>query len=237
MPNENRRAQEHRGPLTPAAAATGMNAAIRNAQRLAEDAAFLLEAKRYPTAAALAALSIEESGKVSILRHLAGITDAKAIEQEWRRYRDHRSKNGAWIVPSLVRDGARRLHEFAETINRAAEHTAVLNSLKQIALYTDCFGNGHWSEPVEVIDAELAQSLVQTAVLLAPKRFITVREMELYVEIVSPARGTSDLPHALVRWASAIYDEGLSDTPPEQYVKFIFGEGEGEWVFKPRQRH
>ena len=45
-----------------------MNAARRNARRLAEDAKLLLEAGRYPTATALAVLSIEESGKMSILR-------------------------------------------------------------------------------------------------------------------------------------------------------------------------
>jgi hypothetical protein len=48
-----------------------MNAANRNARRLVADAKLLLDAGRYPSAAALAALAIEESGKTSILRTLA----------------------------------------------------------------------------------------------------------------------------------------------------------------------
>jgi len=48
-----------------------MNAATRNARRLAADARLLLDAGRLPTAAALATLSIEETGKVSILREIA----------------------------------------------------------------------------------------------------------------------------------------------------------------------
>jgi AbiV family abortive infection protein len=41
-----------------------MNAAARNAARLVSDAEILLGAKRYPSAAALAVLAIEESGKL-----------------------------------------------------------------------------------------------------------------------------------------------------------------------------
>jgi AbiV family abortive infection protein len=45
-----------------------MNAAIANAQRLAEDAQLLLDAERFPSAASLAILALEEAGKVIILR-------------------------------------------------------------------------------------------------------------------------------------------------------------------------
>ena len=51
--------------------AGGMNAALRNAKRLADDAAILLDNKRFCSATALAILSIEESGKLSVLRMLA----------------------------------------------------------------------------------------------------------------------------------------------------------------------
>ena len=64
---------QYKGKLDPEQIAQGMNAARRNAQRLADDAKLLLSAKRYPTAASLAILSIEESGKVSILRGIAFI--------------------------------------------------------------------------------------------------------------------------------------------------------------------
>src|SRR5258708_40218343 len=103
------RPSEYRGPLTPGQVAEGMNAAIRNARRLATDAKLLLDSGRLPTAAAIATLSIEESGKASILREIAVVTSPERLKEAWKRYRDHRSKNGAWILPELIRRGARRL--------------------------------------------------------------------------------------------------------------------------------
>ena len=58
---------QYRGKLTPAQIAEGMNAAICNARRLEGDAQVLFDLERYPTAASIAVLSIEESRKVSIL--------------------------------------------------------------------------------------------------------------------------------------------------------------------------
>jgi len=84
------RPQEYRGPLAPNQIADGINAAIRNARRLAADAKILLEAGRLPTAAAIAALSIEESGKVSILRGFATATKPEQVRAAWRDYRNHR---------------------------------------------------------------------------------------------------------------------------------------------------
>ena len=59
------------GRLTASEIAAGMNAARRNAQRLCSDASLLLEQERYPSAAALAVLSIEEAGKTSTLQALS----------------------------------------------------------------------------------------------------------------------------------------------------------------------
>ncbi len=58
----------YRGKLTPKQIAHGMNVAATNAQRLASDAEALLDAKRFPTAASLAILSIEEAGRILILQ-------------------------------------------------------------------------------------------------------------------------------------------------------------------------
>ncbi|RYF47290.1 MAG: AbiV family abortive infection protein, partial [Cytophagaceae bacterium] len=50
------------------------------------DAQTLLDAGSYATAASLAALAIEESGKASILRAIVLTVDDKALKLEWRRY-------------------------------------------------------------------------------------------------------------------------------------------------------
>lgn len=200
-----------------------MNAAGTNARRLAADARLLLDAGRHPTAASLAALSIEESGKIAIIRGLTLQNDPKALREEWRRYRDHRSKNGLWILPKLIAEGARLLHEMKPAIDKNGEHTALLNSIKQLGLYTDCYGQGHWSTPWDVVDEALSEDLVETAELLAPKKDVTARELELWVDIMGPSYCTEGMPMALIRWAAALYQEGLSDTTPEEYVCFVFG--------------
>ena len=70
---------QYRGRLSPTQIADGMSAAQRNARRLVDDAKLLLDAGRFPSATSLAILSIEESGKTSILRHLSVAKDEKEI--------------------------------------------------------------------------------------------------------------------------------------------------------------
>jgi AbiV family abortive infection protein len=216
------RPSEYNGPLTPAAVAAGINAANANSRRLAADARIPLDAGRYPSAAALAALAIEESGKPSILRGLAVARSPDKLRPEWRRYRDHRSKNGSWIMPSLVAQGARQLHHFRGLVEREAEHTAFLNTIKQLGIYTDCYGDVHWSEPAEVLDQELARSLVAIAETLCGKRKdVLPREIELWVEHLGPAWETPEMPQALLRWATAMHREGLTDDPPENFARLF----------------
>jgi AbiV family abortive infection protein len=233
-PNQKSHRPEYRGSLDPAAVAEGMNAANRNARRLVADAKLLLEAERYPSAAAVAALAIEESGKVSILRALAVAKSPEELRAEWRRYRDHRSKNGAWILPELAAQGASQLHHLGKTVERDAEHTATLNSLKQVGFYTDCYGsNAHWSEPKDIIEGSLARILVGIAELLSKEKIVSPREIELWVQHLSPVWNTSEMPHALLRWATALHLEGLSNTVPEEFARFVLGGLEAAWKVEP----
>jgi hypothetical protein len=54
----NRRLDQYKGKLSASQIAEGMNAAIRNSKRLAEDAELLLKEKRFSSATSLAILSI-----------------------------------------------------------------------------------------------------------------------------------------------------------------------------------
>ena len=112
---------QYRGRLTPTQIANGMNAAIRNARRLADDARALLDLERYSTVASIAVLSIEESGKVSI-QHFAMARDLPSCRRIWRDYRNHRSKNVAWILPDLVAAGARDLESLRLGLNGPSVH-------------------------------------------------------------------------------------------------------------------
>ena len=129
-----------RGRLTPSQIAIGMNAASRNARRLADDAKLLLENGRFPTAVSIAALSIEEAGKVSVLRGLALAPDQAVRKRAWKDFRSHRSKNSAWTLPDLVAKGARCLDALRLAADPSGTHTLLLDQVKQLGLYTDCPG-------------------------------------------------------------------------------------------------
>ena len=221
MPKE--KLSQYRGTLAPAQIADGMNAAIRNARRLADDARALFDLERYPTATSIAVLSIEESGKVSILRHFAIARDLPNCRRIWQDYRNHRSKNVAWILPDLVAAGARDLDSLYLAAQSDAEHTALLNNVKQIGLYSDCLGNAHWSEPEKVIDRRLAQMLVKSADLFATKAAVTPEEMELWIAHLGPAYGAplETMKEALLNWYRAMNDAGLlteNDTVVKEFV-------------------
>ena len=90
---------------------------------------------------------MEERGKVVILKRLALVTDPTDIKAVWREYRSHRAKNAGWIIPQLVEEGARTMNAMAAGVDPHAEHTAVLDALKQVSFYTDCLAKRHWSIP------------------------------------------------------------------------------------------
>lgn len=202
----------YRGKLTPAQVAEGMNAAATNARRLAEDAEALLEAHRFPTAASLAILSIEEAGKTSILRCLAIAKTDDEVLAGWKEYRSHTRKNAAWLLPQLAAAGARKLNDLKPLFERDSEHPYILDQVKQLGFYTDCLGKAHWSVPDSIIDEGLARMLVKVAKLFALKTEHTQREVELWVEHMGPAwkKHPVLMRQALVNWYAAMQKSGLA---------------------------
>ena len=215
----------YKGELTPQQIADGMNAAVRNAKRLADDASLLLRENRYPTAASLATLSIEESGKVSILRALSTARSSDEIKDEWRNYRSHTSKNQSWILPQLVENGAQKLEDFRSLFDAESDHPFLLDQVKQLGFYTDCLGNRHWSAPEDIVDEALARKLVMTANILARDSCYTGREIELWIEHVGPAwkKDMAWMKQALVNWYAAMQAEGLSPEGENKMRGFIHG--------------
>jgi AbiV family abortive infection protein len=230
----NKKLDAYRGTLTPAQLAAGINAARQNAQRLAADAATLLAAQRFPSALALAILSIEEAGKIPILRRLA-------VEphdpQTWKDYRSHTRKNVLWPFPSFVLGGARALDEFRALFSPDAEEPNILDQLKQIAFYTDCLGNAHWSIPEEVIDEPLARSIVETARILAGQPMMTTEEeIRLWIAYLVPAFASRDLDlmkQALLNWHEAMHDKGLATDDSNNFKAFVTGTTTGATADKP----
>ncbi len=80
---------QYTGPLTVEQAAESITKARANAQSLLADAELLLEHQRWARATALAILSIEEAGKVALIRELLLARDEAELREGWRAYRSH----------------------------------------------------------------------------------------------------------------------------------------------------
>ena len=215
----------YRGNLDNKQIADGINAARRNARRLFEDAQLLLEAHRYPSAASLAILSIEESGKAHIIRGMAIATTDAEVAQHWKYYRSHTKKNIMWLLPQLVMQGARRLDDLRTLFESTAEHPYILEQVKQIGFYTDCLGKINWSEPTEVVDKELATMLTQIAKIFIAKNEVTTKEIELWVKHIGRTKhGTlKEQKESLLHWYAE--KQELELAPKGQDIKDIL-----EWL-------
>lgn len=215
----------YKGPLSSSGIAEGINAASANARRLACDARLLLDAGRYPSAISLAALSIEESGKISILRTIALAATPQELKVEWRRYRSHTSKNVSWILPQLAAQGAKFLSDLRPLFDDESDHPQLLDQLKQLGFYTDCLGEkATWSKPEEAINPDLAITLVHAAEILAPKSTVSEREIELWVEHLGPVWKKSEhlMRLALASWYRSMQAEGLKEAGPNKMEEFVF---------------
>lgn len=203
--------EQWKNSLKPSQIAAGMNAASENALRLHEDAELLFNSGRYPSAVSLAILSIEESGKIRILRELALAKDGKDVKEAWNSYRSHTKKNTSWIFAELVSKGARKLEDFRELFLEDAEHPALLDNLKQISFYTDCLGKAHWSKPSKVVESDTAKSIIGISKLMLSNKKFTEREIELWVEHIKPVwKGPMEpMKNALNEWFKSMAAEGL----------------------------
>jgi AbiV family abortive infection protein len=218
-----RKINQYKSTLTAAQIADGMNAAAANAKRLYEDAKLLFESSRYPSSLALSSLSIEESGKLSILRSLALARNQGEVEDTWREYRTHTRKNMLWPFLDLVSGGARKLSDFRPLVLDGADHPSLMDNIKQLGFYTDCLGNAHWSNPSDVIDATLAESILRIAEFLLPKHNVTEKEIKLWIKHLKPVwkQDMEIMEAALVSWHRAMHDAGLMSGDPSDMEKFI----------------
>lgn len=232
---EDGRLKQYRGKLSPREIAEGMNAAAKNARRLAADAKILLDAQRFPSAASLAILAIEEAGKLGLLRGVATAPTDEHLLAAWKDYRSHRAKNVAWIIMDLAQHGATCLDDLKDIFDPDSDHPAVLDTVKQLGFYTDCYANRHWSKPDVVVESDLARVLVVIAEVLCPKHETTEREIELWIEHVGPHWGTPEMYNGAIRFHAALEKEGLGRHTPEEIEKFFFGPKVGPAQEKPKQ--
>lgn len=214
MPNQ------HRGRLTPEQIAEGMHAAARNACRLAEDAKVLLAQERYPSAAALAVTSIEESGKQIVLLKLALVADDAEAMRCWKNeYRKHSVKNRIAKLLPAIQGRAQTIAAFRDLLAQEPKFGQKLEEQRQLALYTDCMDNVQWSEPAQAVDGARARELVKMADALAdalshelvPPDGNTAGVVKSWVRRLGPSWGSSakKMKEALVAWEQELQARNL----------------------------
>jgi len=203
-----------------------MNAAFRNATRLYEDADLLFKQERYPTACSLAILSIEEAGKIPLLRAMVGVTDESTLKERWKGYRNHQAKNVAWVISDLVAKSAKTLQDLAPMLDETSEHPVLIDVIKQLGFYSDCYGNAHWSEPAVVMDKKMTKQMMFLARVLLPRREMKVREIELWNKHVTPHWGTPEMMQGAVNYHKALIEEGLDNSTMEEIEAFYGTKGQ-----------
>jgi AbiV family abortive infection protein len=206
-------------------AAKGIALARKNAARLITDADLLLASGRHPSASALAILAIEELGKVQIIKRIVlHSDDPKQLKEGWKEYRSHRAKNVMWILPKLASEGATTMMELRQATDIEGDHTEMLDGVKQLSFYTDCFTDAaRWSEPGETVDAPFAPAVIATAKLLNRDADTSVRELELWVECLAPHYEKPTMGDALLVFQRRLFAEGLTATTPEAMESFMRG--------------
>ena len=122
----------------------GIRKAIENAKDLLATTELLLQHEHWSHACSFAILSIEESGKTSIIREILLARNGKDLKEGWRRYRSHTSKNPMWIFTELVEKGARQLEEFRSIVDENSDHPSVLDYVKQLGFYSGAYGDCNW---------------------------------------------------------------------------------------------
>lgn len=183
------RGHQYKSKLDAKSAADGIRLANENALALFEDAQLLFDNQRFERSLAISVLSIEESGKPSIIRSILLTDDPKELKKEWQNYRKHTKKNTAWILPDLVSKGATNLEELRPLFDKNSDHNQTLDSLKQLSFYTDIFSSKKWSSPKKVIDKEIAESVLKVAKIMSRKNesgLVTEKGLELWVKHLKP---------------------------------------------------
>src|ERR1700688_2497763 len=106
-----------------------------------------LNAGRYPAAASVAILCIEEAAKGSILRRIATCKDDTERQSICNEYRLHRSKNCRSIIPCPFAEAAGHLNRLRRGFDALPAQAGTIDMLKQLGFYADCFGDANWSTP------------------------------------------------------------------------------------------
>lgn len=155
----------YKGILTPDSASIGIATAKTNARRLLDDAETLSVKERYPSACALACLSIEEISKPAIIRKILLANSPEQVSAGWKLFSSHHDKAAPWIVPHIIHSNPETYEQFVNSFMHMRD-PILLDSLKQLSIYCGCYGHCHWADPHKVIEKDQAAVVLNSARIL-----------------------------------------------------------------------
>ena len=183
------KASPYKGTLTAESASIGIGTAKANAKRLLDDAEALIVKERYPSACALACLSIEEISKPAIIRKILLADSPEQVSIGWKLFSSHHDKAAPWIVPHIIHSNLGTYEQFVNAFMNMRD-PVLLDSLKKLSIYCGCYGNCHWADPHKVIEKGQADVVLNSARIL----------------ILSGQASPLDSPSGLRLWQSHMQD-------------------------------
>ncbi len=199
------------GPLLPEDIVSGIQLAQTNARRLIQDARILFSHERYPSSAALAILAIGERGKALVLRRFTVAAKGDEFEMIWKEFRSHQARNSGWKLPPDMAVLNAPLEAEPGDVATENIRAATLDALKQIACYTDFVDKGKWRAPWDIIDANLARSILDSAIAMWGDEPISEQEIGLWMSDRTLKAGISPAADAVLAFnATDLPDEPSS---------------------------
>lgn len=123
---------------------------IDNVYSLFDDARILKENNKIARASSIAALCIEEIGKLEIIREIFKTSNNDIARKEfWKDFRNHKSKNIFWTLPHL-HDNEITINDFEEIFNKKGNPAKFLDSIKMAGFYVDLNEEGKIISPQKI---------------------------------------------------------------------------------------
>ena len=188
--------RRYQGELSQDGAADGIAALSENANRLARDARILFHARRYASAAMLAAMALAETARISWLLAVPAAVDGVGLRRAWRRFREAPS-DFPW---AMCHGGRPQMSD--EATNR------MIDFIREFGARVDCLNGGAWAQPERVVSRPLAQQLVEMAELVRMNP-IDPAPLRVWMEVVEAAPEDAPDEEVLARFKCELDAQGL----------------------------
>ncbi len=188
------------GGISAADAIKGAQLLQENAVRLLVDAKLLLSAKRYPSAAMVAVMALDELSRFFHPLTLAKVHAPKQLAEGWRQFRSGR-RTFPWSA--FQRTGQRGANSMSD-----AETNEMLSFISSLGRGVDFIEPGLWIDPSILVSRELATSIVGTAEMFC-QNMVEPRSMDIWMEAIGSLPRNATLDVTLKTYQKLLESDGL----------------------------